>query len=526
MFDIQLYDVTLRDGAQAEGVAFSLEDKLNIALKLDELGFDYVEGGFSISNPKDSAFFREAQNLALKHARISAFGSTRRPSLSVEEDPGIDALLKSEVPVTTIVGKAWDIHVNEVLRTELDTNIRMIAESVEYLKKQGREVVFDAEHFFDGFKANPEYAISAVKAAADAGADVVVLCDTNGGAIPTEVNRITAQIVKRVGCPVGFHGHNDGDLATANSLAAVEGGATHVQGTINGLGERTGNADHCAVIPNLALKMNRRCIPEKSLERLTELSRYIYEVANLLIPEHQPFVGLSAFAHKGGLHVDAVLKNPITYEHIRPEQVGNERRFLVSELSGGSTILAKIDKFGITHDDNLRKEILQTVKEMENAGYQFEAAEASFEVLVKRIAGLHKPFFDLEGFRVLVQKREENDLLPLTEATIKIIVGGEEEITASEGNGPVNALDGALRKALERFYPTIKEVRLVDYKVRVINTKGGTGSSVRVIIESRDDEDVWGTVGVSENIIQASWEAMVDSIEYKLSKDMAKGRLK
>ena len=518
MFDIQIYDVTLRDGAQGEGVVFSLEDKLGIAAKLDELGIDYIEGGYTHSNPKDRAFFEEVERLNLRHSKLTVFGSTRRPNVKPHEDLGLAALLKSEVSVVTIVGKAWHVHVTDVLRTTLDENLAMISDSVRHLKRRDREVVFDAEHFFDGYKAKPEYAMKCVIAAAEAGADAVVLCDTNGGSLPGDVGRVTAEVRSRIQCVVGFHGHDDGGLATANTLAAVENGAVHVQGTINGLGERTGNADLCLVIPNLMLKMKRRCLPEENLRKLTEVSRYVYQVANLMIPEHQPFVGPSAFAHKGGLHVDAVLKNPATYEHIAPDLVGNERRLLISELSGSAAVLEKIDRYKITHDDTLRKQILERVKELEHEGYQFEAAEASFELLVRRMAGVYRPHFELEGFRVIVHKGSHG--APVTEATLKLRVGDEVELTAAEGNGPVNALDGALRKALDRFYPSLRETRLVDYKVRVINPRKATAAKVRVIIESRDNDNIWGTVGVSENIILASWEALVDSVEYKLSKEV------
>lgn len=517
MARIFLYDSTLRDGAQTEGISFSLEDKLGIAEKLDELGVDYIEGGFAESNPKDRAFFEAVKRRRLAHSRIAVFGSTRRKETPVEQDAGLAVMLRAETPVVTLVGKSWDVHVRDVLRTSLDENLRMIAESVAWVKARGREVIYDAEHFFDGWRSAPEYALRTVLAAAEAGADAVVLCDTNGGSLPDDVARITREVGARVRCVLGFHGHNDGDVATANSLAAVAAGATHVQGTINGLGERSGNADLCAVVPNLVLKLGHECLPPGRLERLTEVSRYVYEVANFLVPNHQPFVGPSAFAHKGGQHIDAMLKNPITYEHIRPELVGNQRRLLVSELAGSATMAARLDKMNLAHDKALRRRIAERVAELEHQGYQFEAAEASFELLVKKLVGRYKPFFDLHGFRVIIQKGDTGE--PATEATIKLSVDGVEELTASEGNGPVNALDNALRKALLRFYPSLAEVRLVDYKVRVIDSKAATAARVRVFIESRDGRDVWTTVGVSENLIQASWEALVDSVEYKLAKD-------
>jgi len=515
---IWLYDSTLRDGAQGEGVSFSLEDKLAIATKLDELGFDYIEGGYPLSNPKDMAFFQEAARRRWRHAQITAFGMTRRARMTAAADEGMAALLAAKTPIVTVVGKSWDLHVTEVLRVSLDENLRMISESVRYLKSKGKEVYFDAEHFYDGYRANPDYACKTLAAAREAGASVLVLCDTNGSALPSEVLGATRAVVVQAGTTIGFHGHNDGGLAVANTLAAVEAGATHVQGTINGLGERAGNADFCVVIPNLILKMKRSCRFGENLPRLTELSRYVYEVANMTLRDNQPFVGRSVFAHKGGMHVDAVLKNPRTYEHIRPEQVGNERRILVSELSGGATILAKMEKYNLTRDRKQSRLVLDAVRRLENEGYAFEAAEGSFGLLVKRLLGTYRPFFELEGFRVIVERRQNGE--PITEATIKVRVGGQEELTASEGDGPVNALDGALRKALERFYPCLKEVRLVDFKVRVINPRAGTAARVRVMIESRDQEEIWGTVGVSENLIQASWLALVDSIEYKLFKEM------
>lgn len=525
MDKIVLYDTTLRDGSQGEGVSFSLQDKLGIAVKLDDLGIDYIEGGYPFSNPKDESFFMEIKNVRLRHAKIAAFGSTRRANFPTSEDPGIISLIKAETPVVTIVGKSWDFQVSNVLRTTLDENLKMVAETIEFLKGVNKEVIFDAEHFFDGYKSNPEYALKVIKTAQEAGADTIVLCDTNGGSLPQEIAEIVGQTLLSVHVPLGIHTHNDCDLAVANTIAAVEHGVRHVQGTINGFGERCGNADLCSIIPNLALKpvlsganvKGLRCLDEKGLKKLTEVSRYVYEVANILPRSNQPFVGKSAFAHKGGLHADAVRKDKASYEHISPEKVGNERRILISELSGSASVLAKIEKYDITHDRKLMKQILTQVQDLENKGYQFEAAEASFELLVKKALGKHRTFFNLEGFSTTVEKRENGTTNTI--ATVKIKVDGVEELTASEGDGPVNALDGALRKALERFYPSIREMQLVDYKVRVIEPQKGTAAKVRVIIQSRDHKDLWSTVGVSENIVDASWQALVDSIEYKLLKD-------
>ena len=518
MSKMTLYDSTLRDGAQMEGIAFSLADKLNIARRLDQIGIDYIEGGYATSNPKEMAFFQEMHQKPLERARVAAFGNTRRAKNAAEDDPSLLAMLAAETPTTTVVGKSWDLHVRDVIRVTEDDNLRMISDSVRYLKSKDREVVFDAEHFFDGYKADAEMAMRTLEAAQDAGADALVICDTNGGCLPHEVTEITAAVDKAVSARLGFHAHNDSGCAVANTIAAVVGGATHVQGCINGFGERTGNADLCTVIANLQIKLGHACISEEQLARLTELSRYVYEAANLPLRDAQPYVGRSAFAHKGGLHVDAVMKNPRSYEHITPELVGNERRVLVSELSGGATIVGKLEAFGVPHDKETRAKILERLQELENEGYCFEMAEASFLLLVKKIMGTYRRFFDLRGFRTIVEKRS-HDGEPITEATIKIGVGDSEELTASEGDGPINALDGAVRKSLERFYPSLKEMRLVDFKVRIINPTAGSAAKVLVLIESRDQDEIWGTVGLSENIIEASWQALTDSIEYKLLKD-------
>lgn len=520
---VTILDTTLRDGSQAEGITFSLDDKVGIARKLDELGVHYIEGGYPYSNPKDLNFFREMSRRPLREARLVAFGMTRRKGLSVAEDPGLRALLDAETPAVAVVGKSWDLHVREVLRTELSENLDMIRETVAFFKEAGREVIFDAEHFFDGYRENPEYALATLRAAQEAGADLLVLCDTNGGSLPDTVSRVTAAAAEAVEVPLGIHAHNDSGLAVANSLAAVAAGAVHVQGTINGFGERAGNADLCSVIPNLMLKMGREVLPPDRLRRLTEVSRYVYEVANLAPQEHQPFVGLSAFTHKGGMHVDAIRKNERTYEHISPQTVGNERRLLVSELSGAATILAKTERYNLAHNREMLRRVLREVQALEAEGFQFEAAEASFELLVKRLMGRYRPHFELLGYRVTVDgsrsARPAVSTPGAVEATVKLRVGGETVHTASDGDGPVNALDGALRKALEPFYPSLSGMRLVDYKVRVVNPTAGTAARVRVIIESRDQRDIWSTVGVSENIIEASWQALVDSVEYKLIKD-------
>ncbi len=518
MVKIKLYDTTLRDGMQAEGVSFSLDDKLAIAKCLDQFGLDYIEGGYAASNPKEMQFFIEANKLDLQNSKIVAFGSTRRADCTVSDDLSLNAILACKTPAATVFGKTWDLHVTDVLGCSLDENLRICADSVGYLKKHGLEVIFDAEHFYDGYKNNPEYALKVLQAAAEAGADVLVLCDTNGGTLPDQVYEITKTVCDRFGTLiVGIHTHNDIDCATANSLAAIRAGARQVQGTMNGLGERCGNANLCTVIPNLAFKMGFDVLSPEKIKTLTEVSRIIFEIENLTPVMNMPYVGESAFAHKAGLHIDALRKNKRTYEHIDPSLVGNERRFLLSELSGRSNILAKLEKAKIVQDRKLAEKILRKVQDLESQGYQFEAADASFDLLVKKVMGTYKPAFELIKYYITTEKHATGDLV--TEATVKLKVGDKVEHVVGEGDGPVNALDAALRKALEGFYPGINDIRLIDYKVRVVNAKAGTAARVRVIIESRDKQSIWGTVGCSENIIEASWQALVDSVEYKLQKD-------
>jgi 2-isopropylmalate synthase len=522
MEKIKLYDTTLRDGMQAEGVSFSLEDKLAIVKCLDQLGLEYIEGGYAASNPKEMQFLTEAVKLDLKNSKIVAFGTTRRADCSVSDDVSLNSMLKCKTQVATLVGKVWDLHVTSVLGCSLEENLTICKESVEYMKKKGLETFFDAEHFFDGYKKNPEYAMRVLEAAADGGADALVLCDTNGGCLADEVYEIAKTVCERyVNLMIGIHAHNDTDCATANSLAAVRAGARQVQGTINGLGERCGNANLCVVIPNLAFKMGFKVLSPKSIKSLTEVSRSIFEIGNISPVMNMPYVGESAFAHKGGLHVDGLRKDKHTYEHIEPELIGNERRFLISELSGKSTVLVKLEKEKISEDKKLAKQILTRVQELENQGYQFEAANASFDLLIKKIMGTYKPSFELVKYHTIVEKRATGELV--TEATVKLIrPDGVTEHVVGEGDGPVNALDAALRKSLGNFYSGIKDVHLIDYKVRVVNAKAGTAARVRVIIESRDKSSIWGTVGCSENIIEASWQALVDSVEYKIQKDMQK----
>ena len=520
---IALYDCTLRDGTQGEGIAFSVEDKIRIAEKLDELGIHYIEGGWPGSNPKDMDFFEAGKRLKLRHARLAAFGSTRRPGNRVSEDANIRALVKAETPVITIFGKSWDFHVQRALRTSLAKNVELIRDSVAYLKRHADEVIYDAEHFFDGYRANPDYALDTVRAAEAGGADCIVLCDTNGGSLPSEIVAGFDAARRSVSTPLGIHTHNDSELAVANTLAAVERGAHHVQGCINGYGERCGNANLISVIADLQLKMGYGCVTPAQLRRLREVSHFVDELANRKPDTHQAFVGNSAFAHKGGIHVQAVLRDARTYEHLEPERVGNRRRVLISDLSGRGNVVYKAREFGIDLNNHApeTQRILKELKKLEHQGYQFEAAEGSFELLVKKARGQRKKFFDLVGFRVTVEKLTEDEPAR-AEATIQVSVDGVLEHTASEGEGPVDALNNALRKALEKFYPALSETELVDYKVRILNESAATRATTRVLIESTDHESKWGTVGVSPNIIEASWEALVDSFEYKLQKGVRK----
>lgn len=520
MRKVELYDTTLRDGAQSEGISYSVADKLKIARKLDSLGIHYIEGGWPGSNPKDMEFFRQVKKRRLRCAKVCAFGSTTRPHLSPQKDANIKALLKAGTEVVTLFGKSSGLHVKYVLKTSQDENLRMISSSVKYLKAQGRKVIYDAEHFFDGARDNFDYALKTIIAAQEAGADVIVLCETNGGMLTSSLVRLIREVRgHKLTVPLGIHAHNDSGMAVANTIAAVEEGCVHIQGTMNGYGERCGNADLAACIANLKLKLEMDCISDRRLKGLTGASRYVSEVSNMRHQNNQPFVGRSAFAHKGGVHINAMAKHPLTYEHINPGLVGNKSRFLISELSGRTTILLKAKQLelGLEKETPHTKKILNLLQDLEHQGYQFEAAEGSFELLMKKALKKYKSFFTLEGFRVSVEKEKAGKVI--SEATIKLKVNKIEEHTASEGDGPVNALDNALRKALLEFYPTLAKMRLTDFKVRVLQERAGTAARVRVLIQSQDEKDSWGTVGVSENIIEASWQALVDSIEYKLLKD-------
>jgi 2-isopropylmalate synthase len=517
---IEIYDTTLRDGTQGEGFNLSLQDKLQIAQKLDELGVDYIEGGFPLSNEKDEAFFREVRKMNLKNAQVSAFGMTRRRGIKANEDPGMKALLAAQTPVITIVGKTSDYQVQHVLSVSLEENLAMIGDSIALMVSEGRKVVYDAEHFFDTYRSNREYALRTLEAAEKAGAAVLCLCDTNGGSMPEFIADAVAEVKKRSNVVVGIHTHNDSGVALANALAAIRAGAEHAQGTMNGVGERCGNMDLIPLAANLQLKYKLDCLQPGTLKHLTEASRFVYETANMNLANGQPFVGASAFAHKGGMHVHAVQKDASTYEHVSPESVGNNRKILISEMSGASNIAAKAGrKFSIENDSETQRKVLAKVQHLENAGFQFEAAEASFELLLRKEIKRYRKFFNLEHYRVVILKMEDKE--PVAEATVKLVVNGETEHRVAEGDGPVNALDQALRRALQPHYPAIDDVHLIDYKVRVINSKDETAAAVRVVIECRREagngkKEFFGTIGVSGNVVEASWQALVDAYEYHL----------
>ena len=522
---IELYDTTLRDGTQAENFNLSVDDKIKVCRQLDRFGIDFIEGGWPGSNPLAVDFFKRMRDVDLKHAKLAAFGSTRHFQKSPETDPNIQALLTARTPAVTIFGKSWDIHVIDALRIELEDNLQIIEDSLAYLRPRVQHLIYDAEHFFDGFKNNREYCLATIGKAIAGGAETVVLCDTNGGTLPHEIPEImerVRQYCAELNSPVriGIHSHNDSETAVANSLMCVQLGANQVQGTINGFGERCGNANLTSIIPALVFKMGLECKVGKSIDQLYTTARLVNELANLPHNRYQPYVGDSAFAHKGGVHVSAVQRNPMTYEHLAPEKVGNARRVLISDQSGKANVLLKAQKYGlvIDQDDPRMASIINELKELENQGYQYEAAEASFELLMRRALGLQRDFFQLEAFRVMNHKYDMAKN-PITEATIRLYVNGNEVHTAAMGDGPVNALDRALRKALTRFYPSLEDMELTDYKVRVLSGEYGTGAKVRVLVESKDLENSWGTVGVSVNIIEASWQALVDSINYKLMKD-------
>jgi 2-isopropylmalate synthase len=515
---VAIFDSSLRDGAQAEGISFSVEDKLRLLILLDEHGVDYIEAGNPGSNPKDLEFFARAKAVALKHAKLAAFGSTRRRDIKVEQDSNVQSLLLADTPVIVIFGKSWDFHVTDIIRTTLEENLAMIRETVAFFKAKGKEVVYDAEHFFDGYKNNPEYAVRTLQAAVEGGAEALVLCDTNGGTFPSEIGAIVAKMVGMFPVTLGIHAHNDCGMAVANSVAAVENGARHVQGTYIGFGERCGNANLSTIIANLGVKRDFECLPADQYRNIVHVARHVAAISNIALNEREPFIGNSAFAHKGGMHIDGVNKASHSFEHINPELVGGQRRFLMSEVSGRRMILDKIWEVdpNVTKDDPVTDRIMKRLKELEHEGYQFEGAESSFELVVRKQLGRYRSFFELEHFKIIGEQPTKGEFG--SSAIIKVKVDGEDEITAAEGDGPVHALDSALRKALETFYPELANVHLTDYKVRVINGKDATAAKVRVLLQSTDGDAIWTTVGVSTDIIEASWLALVDSIEYKLIK--------
>ena len=520
MEPIFVYDTTLRDGTQGENISFSAEEKLKIALRLDDIGIHYIEGGWPGSNPKDLRFFELAKTARFKNARLAAFGCTRRPGVSADADEKLQALIDCGAGVVTIFGKSWDLHVTQVMENRLEENLAMIRDTVAWLRQNGREAVYDAEHFFDGFQHNRDYALQTIAAAVEGGADFVVLCDTNGGSLPSDVEAVFAEVRARFpGVRLGIHTHNDCGLALANSIAAVRAGAVMVHGTINGFGERCGNADLTAMIPVLSLKMNRVCIPAENLKKLKSLSRFVNETANVVPVHNRPFVGRSAFAHKGGVHVSAIMKVPEAYEHMDPQRVGNERRVLISDLSGRSNVAYKARELGVELDEEGidSRRIVAEIKQLEQDGYQFDVADGSFQILLEKLTEIFTPLFELESFRVTIEKDKGQPCQ--SHATVKVAVGGKHEITAAEGYGPVSALDNALRKALGRFFPDLDTMRLVDFKVRVIDGSRGTAARVRVLIDSRDQDQIWSTIGVSEDIIEASWHALADSFQFKLARE-------
>lgn len=519
---IKIFDSTLRDGAQAEGISFTVEDKIKVVNVLDSLGIAYIEAGNPGSNPKDLEFFELAKKLNLKNSKLVAFGSTRRRNVDVIADKNVQSLLSANTEVVAIFGKSWDFHVTDIIQTTLEENLLMIKDTVQFFKSNNKEVIFDAEHFFDGYKANSEYALNALKAAIDGGCDCISLCDTNGGMFPLQIFDIVKEVIKKFpNIDIGIHCHNDGGMAVANSILAVQAGANHVQGTYLGFGERCGNANLSTIIANLQLKCGYKCILDDQIQNLTSVAHQLSEIANVKINKGEPYIGKAAFSHKGGMHIDGVSKSPISFEHIDPEKVGNERKILMSEVAGRSTIISKIQKIkpSITRESSETQLIIDALKELEFKGYQFEGAEGSFELLVRKKLGKYKPFFELEHFKI-IGEQPTKDNKPSSSTLIKVTVDGKTEITAAEGDGPVNALDLALRKALEVFYPALADIRLTDYKVRILDSKTGTAAKTRVLIESTDGKDSWTTVGVSTDIIEASWLALVDSIEYKLIKDV------
>ena len=520
---IEIFDSTLRDGAQGEDISFSLEDKIKVVIALDKLGVSYIEAGNPGSNPKDMEFFKRIKDIDLKNSKLTAFGSTRKPNMKVEEDANIKSILKAGTEVVSVFGKAWSFQVTDILKTSLEENLNMIKDSIKYIKSFKKELIFDAEHFFDGYKENKEYALRALETAKEAGADVLVLCDTNGGTLSSEINEIVKDVVEKIGGRIGIHCHNDIGMAVANSIVAVESGACHVQGTFIGVGERCGNANLSTIIPTLQLKLNKNVINKEKLLELTKTAKYISEISNIKLLDNMPYVGESAFAHKGGMHIDAICKTSKSYEHISPEEVGNNRRFLISEVSGRSTILKEIQKIfpNITRDSEEVEKVTKRLKELEYEGYKFEGAEGTVELLIRKTIGKYKPFFELKHFKTIGEQSFNTKEFTST-ALINVTVEDKNKMTAAEGDGPVNALDKALREALESFYPELKEVRLIDYKVRVLDSESTTGAKVRVLIESTDGIENWSTVGVSRDVVQASLIALVDSIEYKLIKDIEK----